>query len=115
MKVKSKSEVTQLCPTPSGPMDCSPPGSPVPGILQARGLEWGAIAFSDTMSGTFYVMWSSSLTDFSLSSSGLSLLSEYTYLICFHLFLDHLCSVISAVKVLMDKLLSGLNLKMFCV
>ena len=28
-------------------MDCSPPGSPVPGILQARTLEWGAIAFSN--------------------------------------------------------------------
>ena len=28
------------------PIDGSPPGSPVPGILQARGLEWGAIAFS---------------------------------------------------------------------
>ena len=32
----------QLC----DPIDCSPPGSPVPGILQARVLEWGAIAFS---------------------------------------------------------------------
>ena len=28
-------------------MDCSPPGSPVPGILQARVLEWGATAFSN--------------------------------------------------------------------
>ena len=33
-------------PTPSDPMDCSPPGSSVHGILQARVLEWGAIAFS---------------------------------------------------------------------
>ena len=46
MKVKRESEVTQSCPTLSDPMDCSPPGSPVLGILQARGLEWGAIAFS---------------------------------------------------------------------
>ena len=46
MKVKSENEVTQSCPTPSDPMDCSPPGSPVPGILQARVLEWGATAFS---------------------------------------------------------------------
>ena len=30
-------------------MDCSPPGSPVPGILQARTLEWVAIAFSEKM------------------------------------------------------------------
>ena len=36
----------QSCPTPSDPMDCSPPGSPVPGILQARTLEWAAISFS---------------------------------------------------------------------
>ena len=46
MKVKSESEVTQLCPTLSDPMDCSPPGSSLHGIFQARVLEWGAIAFS---------------------------------------------------------------------
>ena len=40
MKVKSESEVAQLCPTLSDPMDCSPPGSTVHGILQARTLEW---------------------------------------------------------------------------
>ena len=47
MKVKSESEVAQSCLTPSDPMDCSPPGSSVHGIFQARVLEWGAIAFSD--------------------------------------------------------------------
>ena len=36
----------QSCPTLCDPIDVSPPGSPVPGILQARTLEWGAIAFS---------------------------------------------------------------------
>ena len=36
----------QSCPTPCDPIDGSPPGSPVPGILQARTLKWGAIAFS---------------------------------------------------------------------
>ena len=46
MKWKSESEVTQLCPTLSDPMDCSLPGSSVHGIFQARVLEWGAIAFS---------------------------------------------------------------------
>ena len=46
MKVKSQSEVAQSCPTLSDPMDCSPPGSSVHGIFQARVLEWGAIAFS---------------------------------------------------------------------
>ena len=44
--VKSESEVAQLCRTLSDPMDCSPPGSSVHGIFQARVLEWGAIAFS---------------------------------------------------------------------
>ena len=37
----------QSCPTLSNPIDGSPPGSPVPGILQARTLEWVAISFSD--------------------------------------------------------------------
>ena len=47
MKVKSESEVAQLCPTLNDPMDRSLPGSSVHGIFQARVLEWGAIAFSD--------------------------------------------------------------------
>ena len=37
----------QLCPTLCDPIDRSPPGSPVPGILQARTLEWVAISFSN--------------------------------------------------------------------
>ena len=37
--------VTQSCPTLCNPMDCSPPGSSVHGILQARILEWAAISF----------------------------------------------------------------------
>ena len=48
MKVKSEREVAQLCPTLHDPMDCSPLGSSVHGIFQARVLEWGAIAFSVT-------------------------------------------------------------------
>ena len=47
MKMKSESEVTQSCPTLSNPMDCSPPGSSIHGIFQARVLKWGAIAFSE--------------------------------------------------------------------
>ena len=47
MKVKSESKVTQSCLTLSDPMDCSPPGSSIHGIFQARVLEWGAIAFSN--------------------------------------------------------------------
>ena len=37
----------QLCPTRCDPIDGSPPGSPVPGILQATTLEWVAISFSN--------------------------------------------------------------------
>ena len=50
MKVKSESEVAQSCPTLSNPIDCSLLGSSVLGILQARVLEWGAIAFSELYS-----------------------------------------------------------------
>ena len=48
MRMKSESEVAQSCPTPSDPLDCSLPGSSVHGIFQARVLEWGAIAFSES-------------------------------------------------------------------
>ena len=40
-------KLLQLCPTLCNPIDGSPPGSTVPGILQARTLEWVAIAFSN--------------------------------------------------------------------
>ena len=46
MKVKSESDVAQSCLILFDPMDCSLPGSSVPGVFQARVLEWGAIAFS---------------------------------------------------------------------
>ena len=49
IKVKSESEVAQLCPIPSDPMDCSLPVSSIHGIFQARVLEWVAIAFSRHM------------------------------------------------------------------
>ena len=65
MKVKSEREVAQSCLTLSDPMDCSPPGSSIHGIFQARVLEWGAIAFSknnsdlilnkDKINGMFHV------------------------------------------------------------
>ena len=58
MKVKSESEVSQSCPTLSDPMDCSPPGSSIHGIFQARVLEWGAIAFSEiTGQLVFFYTW----------------------------------------------------------
>ena len=46
MKEESESEIAQLCLTLSDPIDCSPPGSSVHGIFQARMLEWAAVSFS---------------------------------------------------------------------
>ena len=45
----------QSCPTLCDPMDGSPPGSPVPQILQARTLEWVAISFSTKMDENGYI------------------------------------------------------------
>jgi len=71
MKVKSESEVAQSCPTLSDSMDCSPPGSSVHGIFQARVLEWGAIAFS---------VWRHNLGFIQLSGQGGLLFSEDLFL-----------------------------------
>ena len=71
MKVKSESEVTQLCPTLCNPTDCSPPGSSTHGIFQARVLEWGAIAFSQSP----YASLKSSMPARWLGSQGLVLVS----------------------------------------
>ena len=61
--------VTQFCPTLYNPVDCSPPGSSVPGILQARILEWVTIPFSrgssrpsdwtlvSLIAGRFFTVW----------------------------------------------------------
>ena len=46
MRHLSSAKSLQSCPTLCDPIDGRPPGSPIPGILQARVLEWGAIAFS---------------------------------------------------------------------
>ena len=50
-----ESEVAQSCPILCGPMNCSPSGSSVHGIFQARVLEWVAMAFS-TLKHTFKIM-----------------------------------------------------------
>ena len=47
MKVKAAAKSLQSCPTLFDPIDGSPPGSPVTGILQARTLEWVSISFSN--------------------------------------------------------------------
>ena len=46
-RVSAAAKSLQSCPTLYDPIDASPPGSPVPGILQARTLEWVAISFSN--------------------------------------------------------------------
>ena len=56
-KVKSESEVAQLCPTLHDPMDCSLQGSSAHGIFQARVLEWVAIAFSTSLHTKILYQW----------------------------------------------------------
>ena len=46
MSVAAAAKTLQSCPTLCDPIDGSPPGSPVPGVLQARTLEWVAMPFS---------------------------------------------------------------------
>ena len=88
MKVKSESEVAQSCPTLPDRMDCSPSGSPVPGILQARVLEWVPSPSpheSDTL-GLFRLLFSRWVVSHCLGRQGLqhtrlpcSSLSDYLY------------------------------------
>ena len=47
LEVYPAAKSLQLCPSLCDPIDGSPPGFPVPGILQARTLEWVAISFSN--------------------------------------------------------------------
>ena len=49
-------KLLQLCPTLCDPIDGSPPGSPIPGILQAITLEWVAISFSNASKWKVKVM-----------------------------------------------------------
>ena len=59
----------QLCPTLCDPIDGSPTGSPVPGILQARTLEWGAITFSNICISILYWCFSFWLTSLCIIGS----------------------------------------------
>ena len=89
MKVKSESE-GQSCPTLSDPMDCSPPGSSVHGTLQARVLEWGAIAFSK--SGPLDPLKINSLPVWGLQQGMRGMQQQWPQLLYLHL-CDCCCSV----------------------
>ena len=106
MKVKSESEVTQSCPTLSDPMDCSPPGSSIHGILQARALEWGAIAFSTKSCQLFVTAWTTACQaslSFTISWSLLKFMSIELMMPSNHLILCHplllLPSIFPSIKV----------------
>ena len=60
----------QSCPTLCDPIDSSPTGSSVPGILQARILEWGAIAFSLVIIKLAMVIFKSYYTSYAVISRG---------------------------------------------
>ena len=64
-----RAKLLQSCPTLCDPMDCSPPCSFVPGILQARTLEWVAISFSNAWK--WKSKWSRSVVSDSLRLHGL--------------------------------------------
>ena len=55
--MKTENEVAQSFLTLSDPMDCSPPGSSVHGIFQARVLEWVAVAFSLKYYEEYYLLY----------------------------------------------------------
>ena len=105
MKVKSESEVAQLCLTLSDPMDCSLPGPPINGIFQARVLEWGAIAFSLVIARVIQ------LRSEKISWKDLNLLKfskficDLTYDLCWRIF--HLCFRRMNIVLLLDG--------MFCI
>ena len=88
MKVKSESEVAQLCPTLSDPMDCSLPGSSVHGIFQARVLEWGAIAFSVSLSHSVVFLYFFPL----IAEEGFLTSSCYSLELCIQMFISFLFS-----------------------
>ena len=54
MKVKSETEVAQLCPTLRDPMDCSSPGSSIHGTFQARVLEWVPLPSPPALAGGLF-------------------------------------------------------------
>ena len=68
-QMSAAAQSLQSCPTRCDPIDGSPPGSPVPGILQARTLEWVAISFSNAWKEKW--KWSRSVVSDSLRPHGL--------------------------------------------
>ena len=89
MKGKSESEVAQLCPTLSDPLDCSLPGSSVHGIFQARVLEWGAIALTLLISWCPFLFTPPSLFVFLFVCLFLEK-SLHSLILSLHLVTDHL-------------------------
>ena len=89
MKVKSESQVAQLCLTLSDPMDRSPPGSSVHGICQARVLEWGAIAFSDDQPRQHIKKQRPCFADKGLSSQSYGFSSSHVWMWTIKKDLDH--------------------------
>ena len=77
VKVKSESEVAQSCPTLRDPMDCSLPGSSIHGICQARILEWGASAFSVTLTRMAIIKKTDKITKKETGPSYIDVLTYY--------------------------------------
>ena len=121
MRVKSESEVAQSCPTLSDPMDCSLPGSSIHGILQARVLEWVAIALSHVyltlklliLNNMFYcLLWSTVSTDISENVIVIDgsrsihsidcLILNYVLIVHFSLILTKIClSIVGSILIIL--------------
>ena len=76
MKVKSKSEVTQSCPTLPDPLDCSPSGFSAHRIFQARVLEWFALETNRDHSVVFEIASKECISDSFVDHDGYSISSE---------------------------------------
>ena len=88
MKVESESEVAQLCPTLSDPMDRSLLGSSIHGIFQARVLEWGAIAFSNVQTIHSLRWFDLKASDFMVCGSDTHSIETTLWILHFDLCLD---------------------------
>ena len=107
MKVKSESEVAQSCPTLCNPMDCSPPGSSIYGIFQARVLEWGALLLLPSIFSSIRVFSNESVlrirwTKYGSFSFNISPSNEYSGLISFRMEWFDLLAVHGTLKSLLQ-------------
>ena len=87
---ESESEVAQLCPTLRDPMDCSPPGSSIHGVFQARVLKWGCHSKTNWNNSFFCVCCQNDIqlvsfvsVSFQILGIGFYFLFRFSFLFCY--------------------------------